>query len=250
MQTILINVPLDSIDRSPYQMRQLFDEEEIKGLAASIKRYGLLHPLLLRPKNEGRFELISGERRLIALHQLGEKTAPALIRKGESEAITAEVALTENLQRVNLSPIEIAHCYKALLETFGLTQEELAVRLGKPRSTVANLLRLLQLPKEMQKALENEKMTVGHAKALLSLEGAAQERLFQQIISTSVTVRRAEATSGKSPHIEGLEKELMAHFGRKVEISSKGKGGTISFYWEDLDALDALLEAFGIRVTW
>ncbi len=243
MQTT--NIEIDLIDRSPYQMRRRFDPEEIAGLAASIERYGLLHPLVVRPKGE-RYELISGERRLLALFSLKKKMAWVSIRRGESESHTAEMALSENLQRAELSPIEVAHSYQGLIDAFGLTQEELATRLGKPRSTVANFLRLLKLPPTIQAALDEGKITVGHAKALLASKGEAQKELFEKIEREKISVRNAEHTD---PNLVFLEKELSQRFGREVKIIPRASGGLLTFQWDNLDHLDELLNVLGMHAN-
>jgi len=241
MQTT--NVEIQLIDRSPYQMRRRFDSEEIAGLADSIERYGLLHPLVVRPKGD-RYELISGERRLLALFSLGKKQAWVVIRRGETEGEVAELALTENLQRAELSPIEVAHSYQGLIDAFGLTQEELAERLCKPRSTIANFLRLLKLPSSIQTALDQGKITVGHAKALLSTKGEAQKELFEKIEKEKISVRKSEQ---RDPNLASLEKDLSHHFGREVKVIPKASGGLLTFQWDDLDNLDELLQMFGVH---
>jgi len=245
MQTQTTNIEIDLIDRSPYQMRRRFDQEEIAGLAASIERYGLLHPLVVRPKG-ARYELISGERRLLALFSLKKKSAWVSIRKGESESYTAEMALSENLQRAELSPMEVAHSYQGLMDAFALTQEELAKRLGKPRSTLANFLRLLKLPPSIQVAVDEGKISMGHAKILLSAKGEAQKELFEKIEREKISVRQTEKID---PNTAALEKELSHHFGRPVQVIQKGDSGQLIFKWNNLDSLDELLSTFGIYST-
>lgn len=186
----VVRLPLSAIRPNPHQPRRRFSQEGLEELAASIREKGLLQPLVVRPKGEG-YELVAGERRLRAAEMAGLKEVPALIRDlTDQEAM--EVALVENLQREDLTPLEEARGYQALLG-LGLTQEEVAKRVGKARSTVANALRLLQLPEEVLEALEQGLISAGHARALLMLE--PEDRLWglREILEKGLSVRQAEA---------------------------------------------------------
>lgn len=255
-------VPLSSIIVSPYQPRKNFNLEDLEELAASILSVGLLHPPLVRPLPEGEgYELISGERRLRAARLAGLEKIPVYIRT-TSHSISAQAALIENIQRSDLNPLEIARSLKRLMAEQGMNQEMLAKQLGKKRSTVANYLRLLQLPQQIQHHVEQSVLSMGHAKAILSLETAEEQvRLADTILSKQLNVRDSEkmAVEGKDkknkkfrptavsdPHVEDLIQRLRERLGTKVSISSEGHRGCISIDYYDLDDLDRLLSIFGI----
>jgi ParB family transcriptional regulator, chromosome partitioning protein len=239
----LIELDPKKIAISPYQPRKMFREEELEELAHSIRAVGLLHPPLVRPLADGTYELVSGERRLRAAQRAGMETIPVVVRAVPDET-TAQAALIENVQRVDLNPIEVAKALQRLLDEFGYSQAELAERVGKKRSTVATYLRLLGLPEEIQESLGRGEITMGHAKAVLSAKGAEQLPLHQQIMRERLTVRQAEQKQ-KKPDIYGedLRRRLERHLGTRVKV----KRGKITLEYYNLDDLDRLLEVMGVH---
>lgn len=251
---------------NPFQPRKEFDREKLQELAGSIREHGVVQPIVVRAKGEG-FEIVAGERRWRASRLAGMKSIPAVVRDF-TETQVLEIALIENLQREDLNPLEEAQAFKRLIEEFGLTQEDLAGRLGKSRPQIANTLRLLNLPESVQQLLTSGGISMGHAKVLLSVEGAdGQERLAAQIEERKLSVREAEtllkketsrlaqqerggkARGGRKPSrdpgVTSLEGQLAERFGTVVRIvrgESKGRI-EISFYNdEDLQRLvDELL---------
>jgi len=256
----ILQVPVARIRPNRYQPRETFNEEAIADLAASIAQKGVLQPLIVTPVAEGRFELVSGERRLRAAQRVGLATVPVLVRKVEDRELL-ELALIENLQREDLDPIEEASGYRQLVDEFGLTQAELAIELGKSRPAIANALRLLDLPDVVQRMVRGGALSAGHARALLGLADrgqilAAAERAAQQ----GLTVRQVErlvkrAGAGKqarkpasaSAELERarLEEELQRALGTKVTVhaAATGKGRIeIAFYsFDDLERLVDLM---------
>lgn len=260
-QDELKHLPLSLIIVNPYQPRREFKTEELEELAQSIRTVGLLHPPLVRPlPASSQYELISGERRFRAAQLASLTTIPVYIRQTSSQ-ISAQAALIENIQRVDLNPLEIAQALKRLTLEFGLNQDELSQRIGKKRSTVANYLRLLTLPPFIQDSLRQEKITMGHAKALLAVEQEKQQSLlYEQIIKERLTVRQAEQAAARvgkkkgkeeglpcsqDPHLEDLSRQMRERLGTKVSIHPKGEREgeiCINYYsWEELDRLYNLL---------
>jgi len=245
--TDFISVSL--IDPNPHQPRQNFEEVSLSELASSIREHGILQPLLLTP-NEDRYQLIAGERRLRAAKIAGLKEVPVIIRTLDDQS-KLELALIENVQRENLNPIEAAYSYKKLMDEFNLTQDEVARKVGKARSTIANTIRLLSLPAEIKAALSRGVITEGHARTLLGIENKEEQLLlFQNMVSGKITVRQAESRSSrvrgntltqpKDPDFEAAEKKLEETLGSKVVIKSKSKGGqiVINYYnFEDLERI-------------
>ena len=254
-RTIVLEVSVDDIVENPRQPRHHFAPADLEDLIGSIKEHGILQPLVVTRSGQG-FELIAGERRLRASRTLGLKTVPVIVREADEQQ-KLELALIENIQRQDLSPVEEAIAYKALLDEFNLTQEEVAKRVGKSRSNVANIVRLLELPEPMLLALKEGKIYKSHARTLLA-EDDEQKRqiLFEQMLNGGVTVREAEArisssprssvrsVSKKDPNILAHEKRLREIFGTKIDIKeSAGKGSiSLSFYSRDelIDLLDRL----------
>lgn len=189
-------VPIDKICLNPNQPRKVFSDIELQELAQSILSVGIIHPPLVRPStNEGFYELVSGERRFQASKIAGLQYLPVHIKKSSVQS-SAEMALIENIQRVDLNPIEIAKALKQLIDTYFFNQETLALRIGKKRSTVANYLRLLTLPKNIQDAVLQNIITMGHAKAILALDGFDKQQLiFEIILRDELSVREAESTA-------------------------------------------------------
>jgi ParB family chromosome partitioning protein len=240
------------------QPRQTYDVVKIDELAASIKEKGLLQPILVRRAGQG-YEVIAGERRLKAARKLGLAKIPVIVKDvDDKEALV--FALIENIQREELNAIEEAESFRRLVEEFKLTQEDVARMVSKDRATVANFIRLLKLPKEMQKAIVDGKITAGHARALLSVEDqAAQGVLFAEIVHKGLSVREAEAraksvgagkkgvkkgkTSLKDPEIASLEEELRRILGTKVQIFNKrGNKGKLVVEYYSLNDFDRILE--------
>lgn len=250
----LEQVPVDNIDPNPLQPRRGFPEETLKELAESIRSSGVVQPVLVRPV-DGRFQLVAGERRWRAARMAGLETIPALVRD-LTDRDTLELALTENLLREDLNPLEVAHAYEALQEKYGINHEEIAARLGVNRSTVTNTLRLLRLPPEVQELLRNGGISSGHARALLGLESAgAQTQLAQRIAKQGLSVRQVEnivalrglkpdskkgSTAQVDPNVRAAGMELERTLGTRVKITGSGKRGKIEISYfspEDLSRI-------------
>lgn len=261
-QKEVIEIPLKEINVNPFQPRRHFSAEELEELAQSIKTVGLIHPPVVRENNKNSYELISGERRFRAAQLAGLEKIPVLIRHaGEPES--AQAALIENIQRVDLNPIEIAKALRSLIEQFNFHQDELAARIGKKRSTVANYLRLLALPKNIQDSVYKGTITMGHAKAILSMEGFEKQNLLHELIlRDELTVREAEEAAlriaekakkqtlvytNRDFFLEQLAEKIQRKLGTKVIIQGKGKRGRISIDYYSLDDLDRLLGIFGVK---
>lgn len=252
-------VPLELIVVNPYQPRRHFSQEELEELSQSILAVGLIHPPVARPREDGSFELVSGERRFRASQLAGLKTMQVLVRDS-SHSVSAQAALIENIQRVDLNPIEIAKALRSLIEQFGFAQDELASRIGKKRSTVANYLRLLSLPKNIQDSVSSDTITMGHAKAILALEGfEKQNLLYELIMRDDLNVREAEeaalrisqkakrqnlAYANRDFYLEQIAERIQQKLGTKVSIQGKGKKGRISIDYYSLDDLDRLIAVF------
>ena len=241
-----------------YQPRKVFKEGELESLAVSIRRRGVLQPVLVRRGPGGQYELIAGERRWRAAIRAGLEKIPALVQEASDED-SMELALIENLQREDLNPIESAKAYRRLMEEFRLTQEDVAGRVGKERSSIANAVRLLGLPGEVQDDIQADRISAGHAKVLLSVTGPqGQIRLARQIVRKGLSVRAAEAaarrisgkhstesarTAAKAPLPVGEAQErLMRYLGTRVRIMAEIKGGRISIQYHDTNDLGRLLD--------
>lgn len=252
-------ISVEAIDRNPYQTRTRFDEAALAELAASISATGVVQPILVRTLPSGRFQLIVGERRLMASKKAGKKTIPAILRQVSDEQ-AMEITIVENLQRTDLNPIEQARAYDRLSREFKLTQEQMAQRTGKDRASVANFLRLLRLPVEVQARVENGELSFGHARALLPLEDPeAILKAAQKVAALSMSVRQTEsyvqgivnpekrknAEKGKEPldpNVREARDLLQRALGLKVVIEDrKGKGRVIIEY-TSLSDFDALLD--------
>lgn len=251
----LLRLPVVQIQPNPYQPRQHFDAQRLQELADSIRQQGLVQPIVVRRHAEG-FQLVAGERRLRAAQIAGYETVPALIKK-VSDQETLEFALLENLQREDLNPIEEARAYQRLQSDFHLRQQDVAQRVGKDRSTVANVLRLLQLPAALQADIEAGRLTMGHARALLALASAAdQQRLRDLVIAEGLSVRATEARvrawtqpapekRPKAAHLLAVEDVLRRQFGTRVAIKPGRKQGKIEITYRgeaDLQRLLSLLQ--------
>jgi ParB family chromosome partitioning protein len=249
-------LPLDAIDPNPEQPRRIFDDEQLASLAASIRVHGVLQPVVVRRAGD-RYELVVGERRWRASRAAGLDSIPAVIADVDA-ADRLEVALVENVQRHDLNPIELAFAFRTLSET-GATQDEIGKRVGLDRSTVANTLRLLDLSAEYQSDVENGRISMGHAKALLQVSHPERRRrLRDRILNEGLSVRAAEAVArpaptpdsprkqrgATDPHLQRLTDSLRQHFQTRVRISGDGGRGRIELEYfgeEDLDRLTGLL---------
>ncbi len=246
-------VPIDSVRPNPHQPRSHFSPSELEDLLNSIKEHGILNPLVVTRTSDG-YELIAGERRLRASKMLGLKTVPVVVRDA-SEQQKLELAIIENIQRQDLNALEEALAYAALIEQFNLTQEQVATRVGKSRSAVANTLRLLELSAPMQQALKEGKISKSHARTLLAeTDPAKREALFQGMLRGEFTVRAAEAAVGPKraasapgahrivdPNILAHEKKLQEILGTKVDIRERaGKGTVTMHFYSKEDLLDLL----------
>ena len=252
-------MPLDAISPNPRQPRTRFDPEELRSLADSIRQYGLLQPVIVTLLEDGRCELVSGERRLRAAKLAGMKEVSAIVRKTKDHE-KLELALIENIQRQDLNPIERAQSYNVLIKEFSLTQEEAAQRLGIARSIIANSLRYLELPLKAKEALMDGKITEGHAKIIASLPTEEeQKKVLEAILEQHYTVRetdtfakaRRKAPSRSTPTLEGAQdqemlRELRQALGTKVEITHRGEGGTIAVYYYSAEELRELVEKIAL----
>lgn len=250
-------VALDRISPNPRQPRVEFEEEALAELAASIRVQGVIQPLLVRRLPTGDFELVAGERRLRAAERAGLTHVPVYVRE-LSDGESLELALVENLQRDDLSPLEEAAAYQRLMSEFGLTQEEVAERVGKSRPTIANALRLLKLPEAIKRDLSRGKLTAGHARVLLSLDDEdAQMRAAKQIQARQLSVRDAEHLASakkaaarptpRDPNRSALERDLSSALGTRVRITPKGRGGRIEIEFYSPEELQGLVDRIGNR---
>ncbi len=252
-------IEIDEIAANPYQPRTRMSEASLDDLRQSISQQGVLQPVIVRRK-AGRYELVAGERRLRAAKLAGLDKIPAVVRQvSDSEAL--EIALVENLQREDLNPIDEARGYKELIQRFDLTQEQLAHKIGKDRSTIANTLRLLQLPELVREGLEKGEISVGHARALLGLEDEHTiEQVYHMIRHRGLSVRQVEAVvrrrqrektrgrrqrspRGMDVEIARLEESLMRKLGTRVRILLHGGHGKIEIEFYSMDDLTRILEA-------
>jgi len=247
---------VESIARNPRQPRVQFDAGELDELAASIREHGIIQPLIVSPGKNNGFILIAGERRLQAAKKAGLQTVPVILRQA-SDRQHLELALIENVQRADLGPLEEADAYQHLVQDFGLSQEQVAERVGKSRVAVTNTLRLLGLSQRVKQALAEEQITEGHARALLGLTSAkAQEAALQTVLKLFLSVRQTEGLvrklGGEKPKakvkskpaadVADIERRLRASLGTKVAFKHGKKGGAVTIYYYSDEELDTLLE--------
>ena len=249
-------IELDKIVPTEFQPRKTFHDEALKELAASIKEHGVIQPIIVHRIGTN-YGLIAGERRWRASRLAGLKTIPALVKEATKRELI-EQALIENIQREDLNPLEAAEAYKRLQDEFKLTQEDLAKRVGKERSTVTNFLRLLSLPKEVKQDLAAGNLSMGHAKALLSMERVRdQQQAALMIVKKGLSVREAEALASnlKNPakekkpkvahELKSVEDKLRKSLGTKVSVTGKAKGGRIVIEYYSAEELDRILDKIG-----
>jgi ParB family chromosome partitioning protein len=253
-------ISLDQIDPNPYQTRSNVDQGQLAELAASITANGVVQPILVRPQASGRFQLIAGERRWRASQLAGKETIPAILRQVSDEQ-AMEITIVENLQRADLNPMEQARAFERLSREFNMTQEQMAVRTGKDRATVANFLRLLRLPTSVQARVEAGDISFGHAKALLAFEHAEEmEKAAQRVASLSLSVRQTEnyvqglihpekATKREvkpeppiDPNVREVQDRLQRALGLKVHIEDHNGRGKVIIEYARLEDFDSLLE--------
>ncbi len=261
--TLFLN--LDLIDVNPNQPRKDFNETALKELADSIKIHGIIQPLTVALLPGGRYKLIAGERRYRASKIAGLKEVPVFIRQANDNYIL-ELALLENLQRENLNPVEIALSYRRLMDDLSYTQDQLAERMGKDRSTVANFIRILKLPPDIQVAVRNGKISRGHAVAIIGVEEVDKQlAIFAEVIKKNLSVRQTEElaskfkSSGKSSKTaekpkmpdayKKIEDKIASQFSTKVKLNHNKKGyGSISFEYYSIDELNGLLQKLNVNI--
>ena len=249
-------VSIDAIARNPRQPRHTFKEAELEELAASIREYGVIQPLIVSPASGGTYILIAGERRWQAARRAGLRTVPVVFRNASDQQLL-ELALIENIQRADLDPIEEAEAFQHLVKEFGLSHEAIAQRVGKSRVAVTNTLRLLDAAAVVKQALVDGKITEGHARGLMALASArAQEVALHRVVNLDLSVRQTELLARKlsghkppakkkaarNPDVSDIEKRLRASLGTKVSLKHGRKGGTLSIHYYSDEELDALLK--------
>ena len=262
-------INIDSIEMNPYQPRTHFEEEALQELSESIKLHGIIQPITVRRLSAGKYQLISGERRTQASKRAGLTTLPAYIREANDQQML-EMALIENIQRENLNALEVALSYQRLISECKLKQEELGDRVGKKRTTVNNYLRLLKLPPDIQAAIRDQRLSMGHARAIVNVEKAEEQLyIFNKILSDDLSVRATEelvrnigqktsaqapaaktaspAASSNSGEINQLQTRLSSHFGTKINIKSDKIGkGEIKIPFVSVDDLNRILDLLNL----
>ena len=251
----ILEIGITKLRPNKRQPREIMKDEAIDELVLSIREHGILQPILAHAVGDGNYEIIAGERRWRAAQKAGLSSVPVILKDIEEVEIL-EVALVENIQRENLNAIELAKAYKVFIDEFDYTQEELSKKVGKERTTVANTLRLLTLPESCKKALYEELITVGHAKAILSAKHRdEQERILLEIIRKGLSVREAEKLASakasprparreqkRDPNELAAEREMGKKLGMKVEIKRSGKGGSVLIHFGSDEELNHIYE--------
>ncbi|HEX2328298.1 MAG TPA: ParB/RepB/Spo0J family partition protein [Candidatus Angelobacter sp.] len=256
-------IAIDLIDPNPYQTRRKIREEALKELADSIRATGVVQPVVLRQGQNGRYQLVAGERRWMASKMAGKTTVPAVVRQISNEQ-AMEITIIENLQREDLNPVEQARAFERLSREFGLTQEQIATRTGKDRASIANFIRLLKLPTTLLEALEADELSFGHGKVLLSLVGFPDqlERVAKEVIARQLSVRQTEELVSRvlnpeereskpephkeqhlDPNVREAARSLERALGVKVEIQDRRGKGKIILKYGCLEDFDRILEA-------
>ncbi len=248
------HIPLTDITPNPDQPRKEFSHGEMEQLVASIKKHGIMQPITVTEKDDGGYEIIAGERRFRASTIAEIPTIPAIVRSATDQE-KLELGLIENIQRQDLNPIEEAFAYKRLSDEFGLTQQNISDQIGKSRSFIANIIRLLDLPEQIQKGLIDSKISVGKARALLSLKDEKEQlKMYTSMIGEGITVRDVEqAVAGKGPSsrkgsvrrdpkLTSVEKLMEDRLGAKVQITGRGEKGSVHIYYHSKDELKRLID--------
>jgi ParB family chromosome partitioning protein len=266
--TAVLSIPLDILRANPDQPRKNFDEGELEELAASIREHGIISPIIAESDGAGGYIIVAGERRSRAAKLAGLKAVPVILRK-YSEEKRMEVALIENVQRADLNPIEEASAYRDLMELTGLSQEEIALKVGKNRATVANALRLLKLPGEIREGLRRGDLTAGHARAILAVtQAAGQEQLYREILRGGLPVREAERRAAlinggtkkdargkgggekkqspkRAPELKAMEEKFIGRLGTRVRIEGDLNRGSIVIDYYSMEDMERLYEILG-----
>jgi len=247
-------IEIEKIRPNPNQPRTMFDEGAIDELAQSIKETGIIQPILVVPEDD-HYKIIVGERRWRAAQKAGLRFVPAIVRNITPEK-QLEISLIENIHREDLNPLEVAQAFNDLAETLGLTQQEIADKVGKDRASVANYIRLLKLPEEVKKFIREDKISMGHARALLALENEQEQiEVANLVVKKGLSVRETEKIVQKyktrapriqkslqDPDLKALEEELVKHFGTKVVISGNRQNGSIRIFYFSLDDLNRVYD--------
>jgi len=258
----VFNVPVDDVTPNPYQPRIQMDNESLEELAASIKEKGVVQPILVRSMGTDKYEIIAGERRFRACKMVGLSEVPAIVKE-VSDVEAMVIAITENIQREDLNAVELARAYSALMNEFNLTQEQLAQSVGKSRPAVANIMRLLQLPQEIQENILSGKISMGHARALLALEQQnLQIELCKKVIELELSVRQTEKMVQKllqqpkqqkiifrSVEVEAMESKLRTMLATQVKVRQTGKKGKIEIEYYSTDDLDRIMNIIEAGLT-
>ena len=258
-----IFIALEKLKANPSQPRKDFGETELEELADSIKEQGIIQPIIAEDSGDGSYTIIAGERRMRAARLAGLTEVPVILRK-YSDKKRMIVSLIENIQRANLNPIEEASAYRQLMELEGFSQDEVAARVGKNRATVANALRLLKLPAQMQESISKNELSPGHARAVLSVSGAkAQEILFREILKKGLSVREAEKRAAvlgsqnkktvkasakkllRAPELDAMEEKFITRLGTKVVLNGDLNKGTVVIDYYSMEDLERLYEILG-----
>jgi ParB family chromosome partitioning protein len=258
-----LEIPLEHIERNPYQTRTRFDEAQLTELTQSIAASGVVQPIVVRPLTGDRYQLITGERRWLASGKAGKSTIPAIVRQASDEQ-TLEMTIVENLQRADLNPMEQARAYQRLSQDFKLTQEQMATRTGKERASVANFLRLLRLPESIQHKVESGDLSFGHARTLLALESPESiTAAAQKVMALNLSVRQTESyvqgllnpeakpkkeakpAQPEDPNVREAQDRLRRTLGLKVHIEDKNGKGKVIIEYSGLEDFDAILTALG-----
>ncbi len=254
----LSEIQIEQIETNPFQPRQYFDQEALNELADSIKVHGIIQPITVRKLAHNQYQLISGERRFQASKLAGLKSLPAYVRTANDQQML-EMALIENIQRENLNPIEVSLSYQRLITECNLKQEELGERVGKNRTTITNYLRLLKLPPDIQIAVRDNRISMGHARAIINIDNPdSQLYIFKKIIAEDLSVRAVESlarevsegakvkeetkTASAPKEIHQLQSKLSSHFGTKVTVKSDGKKGDIRIPFLSVEDLNRILD--------
>jgi ParB family chromosome partitioning protein len=258
-----LEIPLDQIERNPYQTRTRFDEAQLTELTQSIAASGVVQPIVVRPLSEGKYQLITGERRWLASRKAGKATIPAIVRQASDEQ-TLEMTIVENLQRADLNPMEQARAYQRLSHDFKMTQEQMATRTGKERASVANFLRLLRLPEPIQQKVESGDLSFGHARTLLALDSPESiTAAAQKVMALNLSVRQTESyvqglinpeakpkkeakpAQPEDPNVREAQDRLQRTLGLKVHIEDKKGKGRVIIEYSGLEDFDSILTALG-----